>query len=265
MDEILTFLGSLTLSRIVPTVIILVAGFFIVKALMKLFDKILERSKLEKSLHAFLHSVMKILLFAILVIIAASSLGINVTSLVALLSVVSLAISLAVQGTLSNFAGGIQVLSAHPFKVGDYVEVNGVQGTVSETGLVYTKLITADNKVISIPNSEVSTSKIINYSTEENRRVDISVAASYDAPVEEVKAALVEAARLVPTVFETPAVFARITAYKDSAIEYQVRAWTARETYWDSYFDIMENIKKVFDEHGLRMTYPHMNVHIQQQ
>lgn len=265
MDTILSFLSSLTLNRIIPTIIILVAGFFIVKALLKLFDRILERTKLDRSLHAFLRSVMQILLWALLVIIAASSLGINVTSLVALLSVVSLAISLAVQGTLSNFAGGIQVLSAHPFKIGDYIEVNGVQGSVSETGLVYTKLITVDNKAICIPNSEVSSSKIINYSTEENRRVDITVTASYDASVEDVKAALVEAAGAVSTVLSDPAVFARVTAYKDSAIEYQVRAWTASESYWDSYFDIIENIKKVFDARGLKMTYPHVNVHIQQQ
>ncbi len=264
MDEVLVFLSTLTLDRIVPTIIILVAGFFIIKSLIKLFDRILERSRLEKSLHAFLHSLMKILLYAILIIIAAGTLGINVTSLVALLSVASLAVSLAVQGTLSNFAGGIQVLSAHPFKVGDYVDISSVQGTVSETGLVYTKLITPDNKVICIPNSEVSSSKIINYSTEENRRVDLVITASYDAPVDEVKDALITAARMVPTVFETPAVVSRVNGYKDSAIEYQLRAWTANETYWDSYYEMMENVKKVFDERGLKMTYPHVNVHIQQ-
>ncbi len=264
-ETVVEFVSSLTLNKLVPALVILVAGYFIIKALVKLFDNIIARSKVDKSLHTVLHSTMQILLNALLIIIVAGTLGINVSSLVAVLSVASLAISLAVQGTLSNFAGGIQVLSAHPFSVGDYVEIGSEQGTVSEIGLVYTKLTTADNKVVFVPNSTVSTSIVTNYNCLGKRRIDLKFKVSYDCPIEDVKAVLTEAARMVPTMFETPAVSVRVTNYLDSSIEYQIRGWTASETYWDSYYDIIENVKKNFDEHNISMTYPHMNVHIRQQ
>ncbi len=264
VKNIASFFRSLTLEKLIPAILILLVGVFAIKALLKLFDTALSRSKLEKSLHAVLRSTMKIVLWAVLIIIIAESLGVDATSLIAVLSVVSLAISLAVQGTLSNFAGGIQVLSAHPFKVGDFVEIGTVSGTIEETGLVYTKIRTVDNKEISIPNSDVSSAKIINYTALDKRRVDLSFTASYDAPVDEVKAALKEAADLVPTVFATPAVFVRVSGYGENSIEYILRAWTPTENYWDSHFDIIENVKKVFDERGIEMTYPHLNVHMQE-
>jgi small conductance mechanosensitive channel len=264
-DSIIGFFSSLTLGKLVPAILIIIAGIFIIKGLLTLFDRALQRSKLEKSLHGFLRSTLKIVLYALLVIIVAGTLGINVTSLVAVLSVVSLAVSLAVQGTLSNLAGGIQVLTAHPFKVGDFVEIGGISGTVREIGLVYTVVETVDNKNIYVPNSDVSSAKIINYTSQDKRRVDLTISASYDAPVETVKAALVEAAGECATTFATPAIFARVSKYGDNAIEYTLRVWTATESYWDTYFDVLENVKKVFDARGIAMTYPHVNVHMVQE
>lgn len=264
LEAITGFLSSLTLERLVPAVIILIAGAFLIKGLLRLLDRAIAHSRIDKSLHSVLHSVFKIILWAILAIIITGTLGVNVTSLVALLSVVSLAVSLAVQGALSNIAGGIQILSAHPYAVGDYVEIGDSSGTVLEIGMVYTRITTPDNKVISIPNSTISTSKVINYTALGKRRVDLKFTASYDAPVDAVQSALREAADRVSTVFPTPPVFARVSAYGESAIEYTLRAWTPTESYWDSYYDIIENVKTVFDERGIEMTYPHLNVHMSQ-
>ena len=263
-ESITKFLGSLTLQKLVPAVIVLIVGIIVIKGLLKLIDSAVAHSRLDANLRPVVHSVFQIILWAVLVIIVTGTLGINVTSLVALLSVVSLAVSLAVQGALSNIAGGIQVLSAHPYKIGDFVEIGDVSGNVSEIGMVYTRITTLDNKVISIPNSDISSSKVINYTALDKRRVDLKFSASYDAPTAEVRAALIEAANRVGTVFATPPVFARVSNYGDNAIEYTVRAWTPTESYWDSYFDIIENVKTVFDERGIEMTYPHVNVHMMQ-
>lgn len=257
-----SFFASLTLEKLTPALIIFVVGYFVIKALTKLFDRVLARSKIEKTIHGFLRSAFKILLNAILVLIIASSLGIDVTSLVALLSVASLAVSLAVQGALSNVAGGIAILTTHPFRVGDWVEIAGVSGTVHEIGMSYTTLLTADQKEIFVPNSEISSSKIINYTMAGSRRVDFTFTASYDDAVEDVKIALLKAAML-PMVQTEPAPFVAVNKYGDSAIEYVLRVWTSSADYWDAYFGITERVKICFDEAGITMTYPHLNVHLQ--
>ena len=263
-ESITKFLGSLTLQRVAPALIVLAVGIFVIKGLLKLIDRAVAHSRMDKNLYPVIHSVFRIILWAVLVIIVTGTLGINVTSLVALLSVVSLAVSLAVQGALSNIAGGIQVLSAHPYKIGDFVEIGDVSGNVSEIGMVYTRITTVDNKVISMPNSTISSSKVINYTALDKRRVDLKFTATYDAPTADVCSALIEAANRVGTVFATPPVAARVSAYGESAIEYVVRAWTPTESYWDSYYDIIETVKTVFDERGIEMTYPHINVHMMQ-
>ncbi len=256
-----SFFKSLTLGKLVPAVLTLVIGLVVIRLAMKLFEKTLERSKLEKAAYGMLRGGMRILLYAILVLVVVSGLGVDVTSLVAILSVVSLALSLAVQGALTNLVGGITLLSTHPFKSGDYVDIGGQSGTVHEVGLAYTKLMTPDNKIISIPNSIASTAEITNYSTAKNRRVDITVSASYTSSTEAVKKALFRAANVPQTLF-TPEPFVGIQTYGDSAITYVLRVWTAAEDYWDAYFAINENIRKEFDEAGVIMTYPHLNVHL---
>ena len=263
MEAVSGVLATVTISSLLPAILVFLIGIFIVKALIKLFDRIIARSRFNKSIHGFLRAAVKILLWALLILIVASTLGIDVTSLVAILSVASLAVSLAVQDSLANVAGGIMILSSHPFRVGDYVELSGVEGTVSEVGLVHTRLTTPDNKIIFVPNSEAASSKIVNYTQEGKRRVDLSFTASYDSPVDAVKAALAEAAA-IPQLLEGEPVFIKVSAYEASEIRYNVRVWVATGDYWDAYFTILENVKAVFDANGVVMTYPHTVVHLEQ-
>ena len=256
------FIQTLTMATILPAVILLVIGILAIRVLMKLVDKSLSRTKLEKAATSLIRSLLKVVLYVLLGLMVASRLGIDVTGIVALASVASLALSLSLQDALSNVIGGFTLLSNHPFHSGDFVEIAGQAGTVQTIDITYTKLTTADNKTISIPNSAVVASQIVNYSTSGTRRVDINVSAAYDAPIETVKAALLEAAK-IDTVLDTPAApFAAVLNYGDSAINYTLRVWTSAAEYWNAYFTITENIKAEFDKAGVQMTYPHLNVHI---
>ena len=191
----------------------------------------------------------------------ASKLGIDVTGVVALASVLTLAISLSVQNTLTNVISGFTLLYTKPFIAGDFVEIAGQSGTVREVGLTYTKLITADNKCISIPNGNVTSAQIINYTVMGTRRAEILVSASYDAPVEKVLEALLQAAK-VETALETPAPAAVVKNYGDSAIEYQLFVWSVSGDYWSTLCTVKKNVKVIFDAQGIEMTYPHLNVHL---
>ena len=262
MDELFSALNQVTLSNIVPTALVLIGGTLVVKAILKLAKKSLSKTRLEKAAASLIYSLLKVVLFLLLGLMAAAKLGIDVTGVVALASVASLALSLALQDSLSNVIGGFLLLSNHPFHTGDFVEIAGQAGTVQTIDITYTKLTTGDNKTISIPNSAVVASQIVNYSTSGTRRVDINVSASYDAPIATVKAALLEAAKL-DTVLDTPAApFAAVLNYGDSAINYTLRVWVPAAEYWNAFFTINENIKAEFDKAGVEMTYPHLNVHI---
>lgn len=253
--------STISFSRILPAIITFVISYFVLKIVVKVVGNLLDRTPMEKTIVRFIRSSLRIVMWVLISVITASALGIDTTSMVALISVASLAVSLAVQGALSNLAGGVTLLSTHPFRVGDFVEVGGVSGTVREIGMTYTTLTTADQKEIFVPNSEVSSSKIINYTMVGTRRVDLNFTASYDDDVETVKAALRKAADL-PQVLEDPPLFVAVSKYGDSAIEYVLRAWTSSEDYWDVYYRIIENVKVCFDEAGITMTYPHLNVHL---
>ena len=262
MDEIISALSEMTLSNIVPTALMLIVGTLAVKVILKLAKKSLAKTRLERAAASLIYSLLKVILFLLLGLMAAAKLGIDVTGVVALASVASLALSLALQDSLSNVIGGFLLLSNHPFHTGDFVEIAGQAGTVQTIDITYTKLTTGDNKTISIPNSAVVASQIVNYSTSGTRRVDISVSASYDTPIETVKAALLSAAR-VEGVIDTPAApFAAVMSYGESAINYCLRVWTSADEYWNVFFTINENIKTEFDKAGVQMTYPHLNVHI---
>ena len=262
MDEIKSALSDVTLGNILPTVLMLVAGTLLIKVILKLAKKSLSKTKLEKAAVSLIYSLLKVVLFVLLSLMAASKLGIDVTGVVALASVASLALSLALQDSLSNVIGGFLLLSNHPFHTGDYVEIAGQGGTVQTIDITYTKLTTGDNKTISIPNSAVVASQIVNYSTSGTRRVDINVSASYLTPIETVKAALLSAAR-IDAVLDTPAApFAAVLSYGESAINYTLRFWVSSDDYWNAFFTVNENIKTEFDQAGVEMTYPHLNVHI---
>lgn len=261
-DTLSMGVGNFTLSAILRAVIIFLVCIIAVKVLMRVFNKLILKMNVDKSLHAFIRTTVKILLYFVAVIIVADSLGIPITSLIAVLSVAGLALSLAIQGVLSNIAGGIMVLSSKPFGVGDYIEAGGVGGTVKEIGLAYTKLATADNKLIYIPNSDISASQIVNYSANDARRIEIKIGASYDDSIEDVKKALNEVIANNDVLEEPAKPFVNVSSYEDSYIEYVVRVWVENAKYWDVHFKMLEDIKASFDKNNITMTYNHLNVHM---
>lgn len=254
-------LGDFALSKVLPGVIIVVVGILVIRLVLKLVTAALEKSKLEKAAHSLIRSVVRVVLYLLLGLITASKLGIDVTGVVALASVLTLAVSLSVQNALTNLIGGFTLLSNKPFASGDFVEIAGQSGVVQEVGLTYTKLATADNKIVSIPNSAVVAAQIINYSASGTRRVDVTASASYEAPVEQVLEALREAGN-IPTAMESPAPFAAVQSYGESAVNYVLQVWCKGEDYWTTLFETNRNVKAVFDAKGIQMTYPHINVHL---
>ena len=264
INEILAWFTALlgnAANNLLSAVLVLVIGLLVIRVVMTLVKKALEKSKLEKAAHTLILSLSRVALYVLLALSVASSLGIDVTGVVALASVLTLAVSLSLQNALTNVMGGFTLLSTHPFHSGDFVEVAGQSGTVQEINMTYTKLVTPDNKVVSIPNSAVVAAQIVNYSAEETRRVDVSVSASYDAPTQKVIDALVLAGT-VDNALLNPAPVAYMTNYGDSAIGYTLRVWVKSADYWDVYFLVNQRVKQIFDEQGIAMTYPHLNVHM---
>ncbi len=262
-NSILTDLSTLTFQTLLPAVVLLGIGLLVVKGVMKLIDRSLARSRLEKAAVSLIRSLLRVVLYVLLGMIVAERLGVNVSGVLALSTVVSLAVSLSLQDMLANIVGGFTVLTNHPFKAGDYVEVAGQSGTVQSIDITYTKLTTPDNKVISIPNSSVVSSQIVNYSTSESRRVEFSVSVSYDAPIAQVKQALLEAAQ-VDQVLQDPTPFVGLSKYGESAMEYTLRLWVPNSSYWDVYYAVNEEIQCALQRHGVTMTYPHLTVHLEQ-
>lgn len=255
-------IGKITLGHIFAAIITFVIGYIIARILLKIINGILDKSKIEKTLNRFLKIVIKCVVYFMLAVIVIDSLGISATSLVAVFSVFGLAISLAAQNSLSNFAGGVLLMVFKPFAVDDYVEVAGRSGTINEIGLIYTKLTTFDNKVIYIPNSDISSKDIVNYTKQEKRRVDLKFNVSYEIPIPMVKKAILEAVDAVSHILPEPAPFVNVAEYKESSIEYVVRVWTKTEDYWDVYNKLIEEVKDSFDRNHVEMTYNHLNVHV---
>ena len=260
-NAVFAFFQQPVLLAVFKVIIIAVLGTLLIRIINRTLKKILEKSKLEKAAHSLIRTLVKTVLYILLGLILASSIGIDVTGIVALASVASLAVSLALQNMLANVIGGFTLLYTHPFSAGDYVEIAGQSGTVKEVGIAYTRLTTPDNKLVSIPNSAVVSAEIVNYTVTGTRRVDVNITASYDADPDVVVAALLEAAQ-DSRVLADPATFATLTAYGDSAISYTVRVWVKTEDYWDVYHKINRSIRECFKEKGIEMTYPHLNVHL---
>lgn len=256
-------LGDISLSSVFSAVIIFVICCAAIKVLERAFKKLLDSGRhIDEGLKSFFGSAIKVVLWAIAVIIIAGALGIPVTSLVAVLSVAGVALSLALQGLLANLFSGITLLSTHPFKVGDYVQIGAESGTVRSIGLFYTALAAADNRMIFVPNGSVTSGQIINFTAEETRRVIISVTASYDCATQTVREAALDAVGCDSRVLASPAPFVAISAYGSSSIEYTVRVWCRTEDYWDVYYALNENLRTSFEKFGVEMCYDHLNVHL---
>lgn len=240
----------------------LLVSVLLVHLVLRLADRLLKRTKLDGSLHRFLKTLLRIVLYVITILIVASYVGIDVTSLVALLSVASLALSLSVQSALSNVAGGLMVMGTKPFKRGDYVSVDGLEGTVDEIGMVYTTLHTIDNRSVLIPNAKVSAATIENFSALGKRRLELEVSASYDSEPERVMAALRQAVdRCEPLEGEERKI--EFERFDDSAVSYHIHFWIPAARFVQTRFDLRRAVWEEFRKAGVEMTYPHLNVHLQ--
>ena len=270
MDYIITRLkawvastGMSLMTLALKAVIIAVIGLLIIRLVMKCIEKLLEKSKLEKAAHSLIKTLARTVMYVLLILIIASSVGINVTGIVALASVLTLAVSLALQNMLANVIGGFTLLYTHPFGSGDFVEIAGQSGTVQEVGMAYTKLVTPDNKLVSIPNSAVVAAQIVNYTATGCRRVDINVAASYDTPTQQVIDTLVGAANEPFVLAEPEKPYAVLVSYGESTINYTLRFWVKADDYWTGLFTVNQKIKTEFDAAGVKMSFPHLNIHIE--
>ena len=256
-------IGTISISSCLSAILTLVICFVVIKIVTGIAGRALNRaSKLDNTLRGFITSAIKAVLWVIALIIVANALGINTSSLIALLSVVGLALSLSVQNILSNLFSGLTLLVTKPFAAGDFVEVAGKSGLVKTVGLFYTQLDTLDNVAVSIPNSDVTGSAVNNYSREPLRRVDRTFTASYECPTDAVKAAIFHAIAKDERILADPAPFVRVLDYKGSTVEYVVRVWCKGADYWDVYFNLNENVRESFAEKGVKFSYEHVNVHI---
>ncbi len=229
--------------------------------LTKLSEGIFAKLNINNGILGFARTAVKVALWALTIIIVAETLGIDTTSLVAVVSVVSLALSLSVQNILTNVFSGVTILISRPFEVGQFVEIAGVSGTVTAVSVMHTTLETPDKKEILIPNSEITASKIINFSSEPLRRVDLTFSASYDAPTALVKQALYEAMAADERILTEPAPFVGLSTYNPNDISYVARAWCAGSDYWGVYFDLNERVREVFAKYDILFSYPHIIVH----
>lgn len=258
-----TTLGGYSLGHILSAILTLLICLVAVRLLLKLAKRLLDRSKrMNDRLRQIILTAVKVVLYILTGIITAGALGLNTSSLTALVSVLTLGVTLAAEDILGNVAGGLVILSSHPFNIGDEIEVSGTTGIVREITLNHTKIETFDGQFVMQPNKELSSSRVINYTAMGRRRVVRKITASYDAPTEQVKAACLEAVAATPNVLPFPAPAVYLTDYGSSAIEYSVRCWTETKDYWGAYFALNENLRDAFAAHNVEMTYDHLNVHI---
>ena len=263
MEFLLPALASGMVTKLLSALVLLVIGILAIRIVMVILKRGLEKTKLEKAAHTLITSLVSVVLYVLLGLIVASSLGIDVTGIVALASVLTLSLSLALQNMLANVIGGFTLLYTQPFHSGDYVEIAMQAGTVREINMSYTVLSTPDNKMISIPNSAVVAAQIVNYSAENTRRVDVPVTVSQEVPTQKVMDALALAGTLDNVLLE-PAPGAVVTGYGEGVILYSLRVWVKTEDYWDVFFAVNQRVKQIFDEQGIAMACSHLNVHLHQ-
>lgn len=252
--------GGFSWTKLISAAILLVVCGVLIKLILKATDRMLGRSRLDKAVHPFIRTIIKLVLLFTAIMLIAGTLGVDTSSLLALLSVAGLAVSLALQNVLSNMASAVILLTTKPFQIGHFIEMGSVNGTVVKIGAICTDILTLNNQLVHVPNSEITGSTVMNYTASDKRRLEYRITASYDAPVEDVKAALLRAAEH-PLRMQEMQPIARVNGYGESAIEYVLFLWIRPKDYMDVYYDVLENVKREFDAAGIEMTYPHINVH----
>lgn len=260
-DKVFDFATSYGM-RLVAALLLLIIGFKLVGWIVKGYKKSKLYNRLDPTVRSFLQSVISISLKVLLIVSAAAVMGVPMSSMVALVTSAGLTIGLALQGGLSNIAGGFVILVFKPFSVGDYICFSSYEGTVKSINLFYTKMITLDNRQITIPNSMVSNDALINNSAMNTRRVDLLFSVSYDSDLDLVRDTILRVAADDPDVRREPAPVALLQAQSDSALVFCCRVFCKTEKYWGVYFRMNENVKRAFDQNGISIPYPQVDVHM---
>lgn len=246
---------------ILAAVLIYIIGRFVIKQISRLLAKILEKRKLEISVQTFLRSLVSLLLNLVLAFAIISKLGVETTSLAALLASAGVAVGMALSGNLSNFAGGLIILIFRPYKVGDYIETNDASGTVKEIQIFHTILTTLDNKIIYVPNGTLSSDAVTNYSRQVTRRAEWVFGVEYGEDYERVKAVLERIIAADDRILKDPAPFIGLGALSASSVDIKVRVWTKSSDYWDVYFDMNRIVYATFNKEGIGFPFPQLTVH----
>ena len=248
--------------KLLLALLVLVIGWWLSNRLVNLMDKGLRRSNAEPTLVKFLHSIVGIILKMIVLVIFATTIGVETASLIAVMGAAGLAVGLALQGSLANFAGGVLILFFKPFKAGDEIEAQGYRGVVQEIQIFNTILLTRDNERIVIPNGNLSNGCLKNIFVEPTRRVDMTYGISYDDDIGKAKQIIADVLAADQHVLKEPAPDIFVSAHADSAINILVRPWCKSEHFWDVHFGTMENVKLAFDREGITIPYPQRDLHI---
>ncbi len=243
-------------------VLALIIGLWVIKMITKGVSKMMKKQDIDESLRPFLVSLLSAILKIMLVISVVQMVGVEMTSFVAILAAAGFAIGMALSGTLQNFAGGVMILIFKPFKVGDVIDAQGHVGGVKEIQIFNTILKTPDNKTIIIPNGPLSTGSMVNYSTEETRRVDFTFGIGYDDDIDKAKETLMTLIKADERIFTDPAPFIAVSELADSSVNFAVRVWAKSSDYWGIFFDMNENVKKEFDKQKISIPYPQTDVHL---
>ncbi|EGQ8074148.1 small-conductance mechanosensitive channel MscS [Vibrio vulnificus] len=248
--------------NIISAIVILFIGNIIVKAVANSVSKVLNKKEMDKAVVEFIHGLVRYLLFVIVLIAALGRVGVETASVVAVIGAAGLAVGLALQGSLSNFAAGVLIVAFRPFKSGDYVEIGGVAGSVEAIQIFQTVLKTPDNKMVVVPNSGVIGGAITNYSRHATRRVDLMIGVSYKSDLKKTKQVIRETLEKDTRILKDPDMTIGVVALADSSVNFVVRPWCKTEDYWAVYFDSMQAIKEALDANGIEIPFPQMDVHL---
>ncbi|NOI25895.1 small-conductance mechanosensitive channel MscS [Vibrio mediterranei] len=248
--------------NIISAILILFIGNIVVKAVANSVSKLLHKKKMDKAVVEFIHGIVRYTLFVIVLIAALSRIGVQTASVVAVIGAAGLAIGLALQGSLSNFAAGVLIVGFRPFKSGDYVEIGGVAGSVDSIQIFQTILTTPDNKMVVVPNASVIGSPITNYSRHATRRIDHVIGVSYGAELKKTQEVIRRTLEADERILKEPGTTIGVVALADSSVNFVVRPWVRTEQYWDVYFDSLQAIKEALDAEGIEIPFPQMDVHL---
>lgn len=252
--------GISVLLDLLTAVVIILIGWWVTKLVIKAMKKIMRRSRVEESVVSFVSSVVKVILWIVILITALGQV-VNISSMVAALGAAGLTASFALQGSLGNFISGMQIIFSKPYSIGDFLDVDGKTGTVSRIAVLDTRLITVDNKEIVIPNSKMTSTYVINYSSQKTRRLDLSYGISYDADIDLAKETVFKIAEADSRVMSEPVPTVYVGEHKDSSVEIVAKLWCSGSDYLELYYGMQEKVKKAFDEKGIVIPFPQLDVH----